>query len=153
MSALPIPFRLSAPERRREAERERAAEQKRKRDIDRAADLLDRLDARMNALSLSIAKLQRVKARMDARRERIEDRILGLMIEGRFARLDGYHRSFTTRSAPAALVVDDESKLPPEYFREKLVRACDKNAIKAALQRGEEIEGVSLRQKMVLKRE
>lgn len=153
MSAAPVPFRrLSLPEQRRQAERERSAELKRKRDIDRAAELLDRLEARMNALSRSIARLQRTKSIMAARYERIEDRVLTLISEGRLARLDGFQRSFTTRDAPAALAVDHEELVPDEYFREKLIREVDKNAVKQALAKGAVIAGVRLTQKVSLLR-
>jgi Siphovirus Gp157 len=134
------------------ASAEASAERKAKHAVDRAAALLDRLEARSADLAKQIAALQKRKRLADTRAERIEDRVLRHLSKARLDRIDGFSRGFKTRLAPAALSVTDESLIPATYVRESVVTAVDKVAVKAALARGEEISGVALTQKVSLLR-
>lgn len=131
---------------------EREKELRTKRKIDQAAGVLDRIDARTKQLQAQIKLLQRRKNALDARCERIEDRILTEMMDSGLKQATGLQRTFTQRPAPESLVVDDETLIPAEYLRESVLSAPDKVAIKQALAQGAEIGGVHLQQKISLVR-
>lgn len=131
---------------------DKLAELKAKKAIDRANSVLDRLEARRVIYKSQIAALKRRDELAAARFERLENEILTRMARACVDRADGFQSRFQARPAPAALDVFDESQIPGEYLREKVSSAPDKNAIKAALARGEEIGGVRLTQKVLLVR-
>jgi hypothetical protein len=56
------------------------------------------------------------------------------------------------RANPPRLIIEDETAIPKDYLREKVLIEPDKNSIKAALSLGEEIAGVKLVQTMSLLR-
>lgn len=131
---------------------DKLGELQQKKAIDRASNVLTRLEDRTAELAKEIARLQKRKALASKRFEAIEDRVIGQMQAAGLDRVDGFHASFALRPAPLALQVDDETQIPAEYFREKLSASVDKNAIKAALAAGVEVAGVSLSQKVSLVR-
>jgi hypothetical protein len=136
-----------------EVRTEKLAEFKVKAAIDRADAVLRRLEERQQVLAKQIAQLQKRKASAGDRAARIEDAILTRMIAAGLEKVDGFHVSMSTRNAPAALAVDDETMIPAEYFRTiPEQRAVDKNAVKAALAKGAEIAGVRLTSKVSLVR-
>lgn len=143
----PKPTRAS---RKAEANTERDAETRLKRKIEQAHRVLCQLEARSSRLTLAIKELQRRKAVADARASAIEDRILQEM--GAAEKVTGLRVTFSQRPSPLALAVLDETLIPAAYFHpDKLVPgAPDKIAIKAALERGEQIDGVKLTQKVSL---
>jgi hypothetical protein len=149
------PLKPAAAARKRtitEIQTEKLDEFKAKKAIDRASAVLDRLEARAAACAKQIARLQRRKACALAKAERLSDSIIAYMQRSHLDKADGWHVTFSLRDAPPALVVTDDSKIPPEYVREVLVSSVDKNAVKHALARGEEIEGCYLTSKVVLLR-
>lgn len=123
-----------------------------KKAIDRADAILTRLEARAASYARQIASLQKRKAYALGRAERVSDSIIARMRKASLTRADGFHKTFMLRDAPAALAIDDESLIPREYMREKLIAEPMKVEIKAALARGEEIAGVHLTQKVSLLR-
>lgn len=54
------------------------------------------------------------------------------------------------RKNPASVVVDDITKIPTQYQKQKIEVTIDKTAIKKALKNGEEVPGASLTRKEVL---
>jgi hypothetical protein len=131
---------------------ERTAELKAKRAIDRSNALLDRLETRQANLRKQVAQLQKRISCAGARAQRIEDKILEKMLKAGLEKADGFHVTFATRNAPASLIVDSEADIPAEYFREKLVSSVDKNAIKTAMAKGDEVPGCHLETKLSLVR-
>jgi hypothetical protein len=155
--AIPEPIRKPGPDRGVAHVRKTAVERKRQPDglkqkkaIDRASALLDRLEARAASYAKQIAQLQKRKKQAEARYERLEDAIVTRMQKAGVDYAPGFAVEFSTRSAPAAVQIEDASALPPEYLREKVISEPDKNAIKQALARGVEIEGVELTTRLVL---
>ncbi len=147
------PTKPTKAARKAEANAEREAEIRIKRKVEQAHGVLCRLEARSKRLALQMKELQQRKQAADSRAERIEDRILREMGEAGLQKLAGLRITFTARpSGNPALFIDDESLIPGEYIKETLVSAVDKLAIKAALARHEEIEGVRLTQKVSLVR-
>lgn len=114
---------------------ERSSEARRKVKIDRAAGVLDRLEARAEAFSLEIKALQARKALVSKRANRIEESVLALMRRHALDKLEGIHRTLIARPAPVSLLVTDESLIPAEYLRIKTEPM--KVEIKTALGRGE----------------
>jgi hypothetical protein len=149
---VPAPKPIPAPDRKEALERERAGEQRRARKCDQAARVLDLLEARSASLAAEIKALQKAKAAVDARYTRIEDRVIAELQGAGYDRFHGARAEFQLRNAPLALQVENESLIPDEYMRTTVLTAPDKLAIKAALQRGEDIPGVQLTQKVSLVR-
>jgi Gp157 protein len=157
MSALPssvvVPFpKRNANKLRREGEAARERDARLKRLIDRAAAVLDQLEARAEACDREMKQLTRRKKLALARAERIENQILERMRAGALPKLTGNQRVLSSRPNAPKLEVLDPAALPREYLREKLVSEPDKMQIKAALARGEEVPGVELVQTISLLR-
>jgi uncharacterized protein YlxW (UPF0749 family) len=111
-----------------------------KRKIEQADRVLNQLADRSKMLAAQIKALQRIKNAADARYEKIEDRIVREMTAARLEKAPGLRVTFSTRLAPASLIVDNENLIPAEYFNEKIVSTVDKVAIKAAIERGVEFK-------------
>ena len=148
--ALVRPRLKSVHEQREAAAAERQAERHLKEKIDQTHRVLTKLEARAAAYGSLIKEMQRRKNALEARAERIEDRCLEQMHEARLNEVNGIRCRFTCRPAPPAVEVIDESAIPAEYLREKVLSSPDKIAIKAALARGEDVAGVQLTQKIYL---
>jgi hypothetical protein len=146
----PPPQRASAVQRKAAAREEHSREARLKCKIDQASRVLDRIDRQAAALAAQMNALAVRKAALTRRTERIEDRVLSEMLANRLEKVSGNRVTFTARAAAAALVVDNESLVPSEFLREKLVSSVDKIAIKLALAKGADVPGVSLAQKVSL---
>jgi Gp157 protein len=128
----------------------RSAEAHIKQTVERANRVLDKLEAKSARIAAEIKRLQKLKAATEARHEAIEDRcILEIQATG-LTKVAGIRSEMSIRPAAPSLVVDDESLIPAEYIVEKIETNPDKVAIKAALARGLDIEGVHLQQKTSL---
>lgn len=148
-----VPFpRPTGLLRKRQAARDRVSELETLRVVDRAADVLDRLEERASTISKRIAQLQRTKKLAEERAERIEERILAEMSDRGLKEVHGLRRGFIAKANPAKLVVENESLIPREYIRVKTIREPMKDAIKAALAQGDDIAGVHLVQGVSLQR-
>lgn len=123
-----------------------------KQAIDRANAVLDRLEARRAAYKTQIAELRKRDEMAAARMDNIEDQVLTRMEHAKLTAAAGFHVTFSARPAPVALEVLDESLIPREYIREKIVAAPDKTAIKKAIAAGADVAGVRLTQKISLVR-
>lgn len=96
--------------------------------------IADRLASRRKALALNKARVSEMAAALLAERE-----AHGLEPREKRPEFSAWLAATTSTTVPA-----DAAHLPPQYRREKLVIEADKTAIKAALERGEEIEGCAL---------
>lgn len=147
------PRKPTVADRKAEAQSERHAESRVKRKVEQAHRVLTALEGRSKALALQIKALQRRKQAAEARIELIEDRALEEMSAAGLQTLAGLRISLIARpSGNPRLIVDDEKLIPEQYFREELITSVDKLAIKAALDRHEEIAGVHLTQSVSLVR-
>jgi hypothetical protein len=135
-------------------------EVKPKEAIDRANVVLDRLeqrvahyDAQIQVLCEQYLKpLERRRACVQQRIDRVEDQILAKLSEANLERADGFYREFQAVSCPKAVQIDNLSLIPNEYIRHK--PEADKIGIKRALERDRDlvIPGVHLTQKLRLGR-
>lgn len=131
-----------------------------KKAIDRAAKVLDRLEARVAEYDeqirfiseQSLKPLQQRKAFAQQKIEHLEDQILEKFSDANLERADGFHRQLQAVACPKAVQVDNLSLIPNEYIRNK--PEADKVAIKHALERHRDlrIPGVHLTQKWRLVR-
>ena len=131
-----------------------------KKAIDRANQVLDRLEQRMADYDVQIQlvrkqylqPLEQRRACAERRIARLEDQILGKLADANLERVDGFSREFQAVACPKAVQVDSLSLLPAEYIRQKA--EADKIAIKRALERDDAlaIPGVRLTQKWRLAR-
>jgi hypothetical protein len=147
------PKRPSAAARKAEADSERHAESRVKHKVEQTHRVLNTLEARAKQFALQIKALQRRKQATEARAERIENRALQELSDAGLPQVAGLRVTLIARpSGNPTLMVDDEKLIPKKYFRETLVTTVDKLAIKAALDRDEEVGGVHLVQSVSLVR-
>jgi hypothetical protein len=142
----------SAVDKRRAAALEREREREYKASIDARAVQLDQWEADVASLNADIRALNERKQATLAAIETLESATLDEMREMKAEKLIGNARTLTLHPNPPRLVIEDESKLPREYFKEETVFTPLKLAIKAALTAGEEIAGVKLEQTVSLRR-
>ena len=131
-----------------------------KKAIDRANQVLDKLEQRVAHFDAQIQvvrneylqPLERGRACAERRIARLEDQILAKLSDANLERADGFCREFQAVPCPKAVQVDSLSLLPAEYIRHK--PEADKIAIKHALERDEGLvlPGVHLTQKWRLVR-
>jgi Gp157 protein len=164
-----MPAPAAQPERTRAARKaaadpERERELRLKRKIDQANAVLDRLEAREAAYAADsermTAELERIAKRQafaQARREKLEERILRAMSAADISHAAGIQHEFSARPAGVKkLIVDSLSKIPANWMRTpKPAKAQpDKLAMKAALEADPDlvIAGVRLVQTVTLVR-
>lgn len=149
-SLIPFPPRGSARKLSLRAQQNEQLRTKRK--IDQADRVLSTLEERVSRIDQRMKELKRTKDLMLSRAEKIENGVLSEMQRLRAEQLIGNQVTLSTRANAPSLQVLDQSKVPAEYIREKLIQDVDKVAVKVALARGEEIDGVKLVQSVSLLR-
>ena len=133
-----------------EIQTEKLTELRTKKAIDRADTVLAKLEARAKECARQIAGLRKRQAYALARAERIERVILEHMEQAKLSKVDGFEAVLMAKDAPPAVIVDDETLVPPQYIR--TTEAVDKSAVKAAISRGMQVPGVRLERGTVLQR-
>jgi hypothetical protein len=99
-------------------------------------------DMNAEAVSLRIAKLQDRKARFKRSSETLRTIILSAMDKAGIRKIQGEGATITVKVKPTALIVNEESVLPSNYF--KTETKLDKKKLLSALKEGSEIEGAEL---------
>jgi Siphovirus Gp157 len=143
MAAQPISFKVprkSAATLRSIAKVDHAREAGVKRAIDRAHQVLSRLEARSAGFDAEIKKLQARKKHALARAAAIEERTLELMTEAGFEKLVGNTVTLVKRPNAAWLIIDDLSLIPQKYMHPDTPGGPNKVAIKVALEQFEAAE-------------
>jgi len=104
-------------------------------------------EAEVMIIDEEIKRLQGLKKTRQNLNTRLKDRLLeAVNLFGEFT--SGLH-TFGTRKS-SSVEVEDVNALPKEYKVVKVTEQADKKALKEALKRGEEIEGVELVSKLNL---
>lgn len=108
-----------------------------KRSIDRRAQLLDRLEARIADFDKEAAALRKRKELALTRFEKLEEGLLLEMSNLSTNTLTGMDRVLQSKANPPRLQVLDESKIPESYMRQPPIpkKEPDKIALKALLVR------------------
>lgn len=107
--------------------------------------LLKNLEAESDAIKAEATKLTERRWALQTRIDGLKNYVTRI--------LDGQRWSdsaiaFSFRRSEAVKV--DENKLQPKWYREKLVREVDKEAIKIALKNGQQIAGAELEERLNL---
>lgn len=76
--------------------------------------------------------------------KRLHDRALYVMQTTNQKKLQGNVHTLTARENPGQTIITDESLIPEQYMREKVVRTPDKTAIRKAIESGESVPGADL---------
>lgn len=142
--------RRTKPAIRKQAADEKSDQLRIKGKIDQANAIMDALELRQAALQKQIVALQKRKARACARYERIEQGALREMAAIGRIQLDGFHTTLTSRPATPAVCIVDETVIPEEFLKIEEKRTPVKALIKAALDAGRFVAGVSLAQTISL---
>ena len=74
----------------------------------------------------------------------LEDYLLSNMIESGISEINSPWFDLKKKKTPAAVKIADNTKLPEEFVTTKTIETPDKTALKAALNSGQKINGVSL---------
>jgi|GEM_PF-1807564 len=104
------------------------------------------LEATADAIRDAIADMERRRAALEARAERVRAYLRDCMIRAGISRIESAHLVLAIRDNPPAVVVDDASLIPAQYMRtpEPPPPEPDKRAIADALKDGADIPGVRL---------
>jgi hypothetical protein len=114
-------------------------------------DFIGRIIRRMQDRRIFVEGVDAVMEEYTARRERamreIEAHralILKLMLAADLAKIELPEATVSTRKIAPAVVIDDESALPPNAITEKVTRSPNKAAIKAFIEAGNTVPGARL---------
>ena len=111
-------------------------------------EIIKGFESRKITIDEEIKRLQAIKKREDNIVKNLKERLLeAVNLFGEFE--SGLHKFGTRKSS--SIDVEDVNSLPKEYKVVKVIESADKKALKEAIKRGEEIEGVELVEKLNLK--
>ena len=80
-------------------------------------------------------------AELVQKEEDMKQNILNSMVENQLKSIEFTFQKFTVKKNPWALVIQDESKIPEEFKKEKIEIVIDKKAIKEKIQNWENVDG------------
>ena len=108
------------------------------------AKVIKNIDSDIDTLDKEIERLQARKTSMKKKRTNLKAFLKNAMECIGKKKLSTPIFSFNIQKNAPSLIINDESKIPSEYF--VISKDVDKNSIKAMIKDGIEIEGVELRQ-------
>lgn len=122
-------------------------ESKEKRD--KCGQFLEHLEGAEVLIEKEIDRLEKKRARVEGIRKGMNDYILAVMERNEVKKLEGKLFTFTAKQNPPSVEIIDELAIAPEYLvqPDPPPPRPDKNAIKEALKRGEDVQGAKLIQK------
>lgn len=86
---------------------------------------------------MEVAELEKKESEMKAN-------IMNWMLQNQLKSIEFTFQKFTVKKNPWSLVIEDESKIPDEFKKEKVEIVIDKKAIKDKIANGENVDGVSV---------
>lgn len=87
---------------------------------------------------MEVAELEKKESEMKAN-------IMNWMLQNQLKSIEFTFQKFTVKKNPWSLVIEDESKIPDEFKKEKTEIVIDKKAIKDKIQNGENVDGASIK--------
>lgn len=84
-------------------------------------------------------------AELEKKENDMKQNIVNSMLQNQLKSIEFTFQKFTVKKNPWSLVIEDESKIPDEFKKEKTEIVIDKKAIKEKIQNGETIDGASIR--------
>lgn len=86
---------------------------------------------------MEVAELEKKESEMKAN-------IMNWMLQNQLKSIEFTFQKFTVKKNPWSLVIEDESKIPDEFKKEKVEIVIDKKAIKDKIVNGENVDGASV---------
>lgn len=84
-------------------------------------------------------------AELEKKESEIKQNIVNGMLQNQLKSIEFTFQKFTVKKNPWSLVIEDESKIPDEFKKEKTEIVIDKKAIKDKIQNGENVDGASIK--------
>jgi hypothetical protein len=113
-------------------------------EIDRCVSFIKMSESQMEWLDKEIEHLEAQKKKFQGAIKDLKDLALTVMTEHKITKMEGERgHSFAIRKNESVNVTALD-KIPSKYLRQKISIEADKNAIKAMLKAGEQIEGVEI---------
>lgn len=83
-------------------------------------------------------------AELTQKEEEVKKNILNWMLQNQLKSIEFTFQKFTVKKNPWAVVIEDESKIPDEFKKEKTEIVIDKKAIKEKIQNWETVDGATV---------
>lgn len=83
-------------------------------------------------------------ANLTQKEEEMKQNILNWMLQNSLKSIEFTFQKFTVKKNPWSLIIEDESKIPQEFKKEKIEIVIDKKAIKEKIQNWENIDGATV---------
>ena len=84
-------------------------------------------------------------AELEKKESEIKQNIVNWMLQNQLKSIEFTFQKFTVKKNPWSLVIEDESKIPDEFKKEKTEIVIDKKAIKDKIVSGENVDGASIK--------
>lgn len=84
-------------------------------------------------------------AELEKKENDMKQNIVNSMLQNQLKSIEFTFQKFTVKKNPWSLVIEDESKIPDEFKKEKTEIVIDKKAIKDKIQNGENVDGASIK--------
>lgn len=91
----------------------------------------------IQAKKMEVAELEKKETEM-------KQQIVNWMLQNQLKSIEFTFQKFTVKKNPWSLVIEDESKIPDEFKKEKTEIVIDKKAIKDKIQNGENVDGAMI---------
>lgn len=111
------------------------------------------IEAEAEAVKAAEDKLKKRRMMLEKRAGYLRQYLLSNMQAAGITEIAAIDKSFRARvmAGRDSVMIDDETKLPPDYIREKLIREPDKVLIGKAIKDGHDVPGAHLERKPSLK--
>lgn len=83
-------------------------------------------------------------AELEKKESEMKSNIMNWMLQNQLKSIEFTFQKFTVKKNPWSLVIEDESKIPDEFKKEKVEIVIDKKAIKDKIANGENVDGASV---------
>ena len=91
----------------------------------------------IQAKKMEVAELEKKESEM-------KQQIVNWMLQNQLKSIEFTFQKFTVKKNPWSLLIEDESKIPDEFKKEKMEIVIDKKAIKDKIQNGENVDGATI---------
>jgi hypothetical protein len=120
--------------------------------IDGYAIVIDRMEANAEWFKAQAYKYALVQKGLERASENIRTRLKEIMIQREVADLAGNTERFKLSPSKPRLLIGDETKIPTQFLIETKTISPDKDAIRAALTKGDKVESCVLEPSFSLRR-
>lgn len=102
------------------------------------------LDADIDAMKAAESRIKARRVIIESKSARLKEYLRFNMEQAGITKIECSEFSVSLRKGVDSVEVMDESLIPTQFINEKITRTPDKNSIKAAIKKGEEVEGARL---------